>query len=257
MSTWVEAGFWLKKLVSGLVLLPASPLLVGAIGLVLLRRRPRLGPALIGLALAVLWTFSLPVVANALASSDERRFPPLDPSTPLPPDAAIVVLSGGAQLGATDYGGETLAPMTLVRLRSAVRLAARTHLPILVSGGRLPSAAHAEADLMAESMTRDFRTPVRWIESASLDTDGNARLSVPLLRKSGITTAVLVTDAAHMRRASRAFEAAGMRVVTAPTDYFANAPIDPLSFIPNTNALRRSNWALHEWLGIAWTALRG
>ena len=250
-----EAGFWLKKIVSNLVLLPAGPMVLVIIGLAM-RRRRRLGRFLMGLGAATLFVFSLPVVANALAARDERLYPPLESSLPLPADAAIVVLSGGSQLGATDYGGETVNATTLARLRSTAHLAARTRLPILVTGGRLPSAKRTEADAMADVMRRDFATPVRWIEGASLDTDDNARLSVPLLKAAGIRTAILVTDVSHMRRARAAFEANGMTVISAPTDYYANAPFTVLSFFPNTNALRRSNTTLHEWLGAWWMQLR-
>jgi len=256
MPDWTELGFWAKKIVGELILLPASPMIVAAIGLSLRRRRKALGGFLIGLAATTLFVFSLPIVANALAAHDERLYPPLDPSLPLPPHAAIVVLSGGAQLGATDYGGETISATTLARLRSAAHLAARTKLPILVSGGRLPTEGHSEAEQMADVMDRDFRTPVRWIEGNSLDTDDNARLSVPLLKAAGLDTAVLVTDVSHMRRARLAFERTGLTVISAPTDYYANAPVSVLSFIPNTNALRRSNWTLHEWLGDWWMRMR-
>jgi uncharacterized SAM-binding protein YcdF (DUF218 family) len=252
MSEWIEVGYWVKKVVSNLVLLPASPLIVAVLGAMQLRRRRRLGAFLIGLALTTLFVFSLPIVANALAAHDERLYPPLEASIPLPPQAAIVVLGGGVQQGAADYGGETINPITLARLRSATQLAARTHLPILVSGGRLPTSAHSEAEQMAASMDRDFHTPVKWMEQTSFDTADNARLSTPILKAAGIQTAVLVTDVSHMRRARAAFEATGMQVISAPTDYYANSPIDVLSFIPNTNALRRSNWTLHEWLGVLW-----
>jgi uncharacterized SAM-binding protein YcdF (DUF218 family) len=106
-------------------------------------------------------------------------------------------------------------------------------------------------------MQRDFGTPVRWIEDGSLDTHDNARRSVPILKAAGITHAILVTDVSHMRRARALFEAAGMPVTPAPTDYFATGPITVLSFIPNGSAIRRSAWLMHEWLGLLWMSLRG
>ena len=256
MIDWTEFGFWVKKVVSGLILLPASPMIVAALGLAMRRRRRVLGTLFVALGAATLVVFSLPVVANALAARDERLYPPLDPAAPIPPRAAIVVLSGGVQPGATDYGGETINATTLARLRSAAHLAARTGLPILVTGGRLPPSERSEAAQMAEVMDHDFHAPVRWIEDRSLDTADNGRMSAPLLKADGIDTAVLVTDVAHMRRARIAFETAGLQVVAAPTDYYATAPITVLSFIPNTNALRRSNWTLHEWLGAWWMRWR-
>ncbi|MEO8938020.1 MAG: YdcF family protein [Burkholderiaceae bacterium] len=255
MSELAIFGFWAKKTVSGLLLLPAGPIIVIALGLWLMGRRRRLGMALSVFGLVVLTAFSLPVVANALAFASERDYPPLDRDAPLPANAAIVVLGGGLQHGATDYGGETVNPVTLARLRSAARLAARTHLPILVTGGRPLAVKVSEAERMVDALEQDFHTPVRWIEKESLDTPDNARLSVPMLRASGIGTAVLVTDVEHMQRARTLFEAAGMPVIPAPTDYYANGPITMLSFIPNSNALRRSSWSLHEALGRLWSRL--
>lgn len=255
MSEWAEFAFWTKKVVAGLLLLPASPLIAIAVGLWLLRRRRRAGMALVALGLVVLVVFSLPVVANAIGADTERDFPPLGMDVPLPPNTAIVVLGGGLQQGATDYGGETVNAVTLIRLRSAARLAARTHLPMLVSGGRPLNARTSEAEKMVEALDVDFHTPVRWVENESLDTPDNARLSVPMLLAAGIRTAILVTDVDHMHRARALFEAAGMAIIPAPTDYYANGPITVLSFIPNTGALRRSAWSLHERVGGLWKRL--
>ncbi len=255
MTELVELGFWIKKVVSGLVLLPAGPLIAVAIGVLTARRRRRTGVALIVFGWSTLVVFSLPVVASALAASEERDFPPLGADVALPADAAIVILAGGMQQGATDYGGETVNTATLARLRSGARLAARTRLPVLVSGGAPLRVKTSEAEQMVDALERDFHTPVRWVEKASLDTPDNARLSAPLLKADGIRTAVLVTDVEHMRRAMALFEAAGIAVIPAPTDYYANGPLTVLSFIPNSNALRRSDWSLHEWLGLAWSRL--
>lgn len=256
MSEMAGLGLWAKKLISELLLLPAGPLILMALGLWLARKRRRFGLGLITLGLLVLVTFSLPIVASAIASDDEHDSPPLRADAVLPKDAAIVVLGGGMQQGAIDYGGETINAVTLVRIRSAARLAARTHLPILVSGGRFPTMKGSEAEQMAAVFEQDFRTPVRWIEKESLDTPANARLSVPILSAAGITTVILVTDAGHMRRARQLFEATGMPVIAAPTDYYASGPVTVLSFVPNSNALRRSAWTIHEWVGLLWSRLQ-
>jgi uncharacterized SAM-binding protein YcdF (DUF218 family) len=110
---------------------------------------------------------------------------------------------------------------------------------------------------MADALHRDFHRPARWLEGASLDTKDNARLSVAILRAAGIRHVLLVTDVSHMRRAKALFEANGMPVTPAPTDYYANGPLSVLAFMPNGNAIRRSAWATHEWLGLLWVHLRG
>ena len=249
-------GFTAKKLLSELFLLPGGPLILILAGLWIARRRRAFGLVLALVATSVLLVFSMPLVANAIAVPAEREFPPLSPDLPMPPRAAIVVLGGGLQSGATDFGGETVNTVTLARLRSASRLAKRTGLPVLVTGGRPCLATHSEAELMAGVLEHDFQVKVRWIEGDSLDTADNASMSVPILRAAGIETAVIVTDVEHMHRSRTLFEAAGMPVLPAATDYYATAPTSAWALIPTTSALRRSNWSLHEWIGTLWIALR-
>ena len=257
MSNLAELGIWTKKVVSGWVSIPAGPLLAIFIGLWLARKHRRVGFALIALGAVVLFALSLPIVSNGIAAPAEHAFPPLHSGVPVPPHTAIVVLGGGLQEGALDYGGETVNPIVLPRLRSAAHLAARTGLPILVSGGRPLTSKSIEGEQMADALEHDFHTPVRWIEKHSLDTQDNASFAVPMLESAGIRTVILVTDVSHMRRASALFVAAGMPVIPAPTDYYASAPLSVLSFIPNTTALRRSAFTVHEWLGYLWWQLGG
>lgn len=253
-----ELAVSLKKLVSGLLLIPTGPLIAILVGMFVARRRPRLGLGLVACGALVLLVLSVPWVSLQLAEPGEVAFPPLDAHATLPADAAIVVLGGGAQNGALDYAGdETVNAITLQRLRAAARLARRTQLPVLVTGGRLGPMKRSEGALMAESLRDDFGVPVRWEEDAALDTYDNARLAVPLLKAAGIGTAVLVTDVGHMARAMRFFEAGGMRVVPAPTDYYASQETTLFSFVPNTLAMRRSALLVHEWVGQAWARLRG
>ncbi len=255
MHDLAELGFWGKKIVSGLILVPCGPLLVVLVGVFVAPRRPRAGLGMVFLGTLVLFVLAMPVVANSLAAPAEQAYPPLDPDTLLPRDAAIVVLGGGLQMGALDYGGETVNPTTLARLRSAARLAKRSRLPVLVTGGRPPFAVHSEAALMADAMTRDFGVPVRWVEDASLDTDDNARRSAALLAAAQVRTVVLVTDVEHVPRARSMFETQHLVVIAAPTDYHAGDRFSVLSLIPNPRALLRSSWAIHEWVGMLWARL--
>ena len=257
MSDSISLGLWIKKAIAGLILVPSGPLLAIGIGLLWSRRRRGAGLALAGLGWIVLFVLSLPVVANGIGAPIEKRFPPLAKDATLPEKTAIVVLGGGMQEGALDFGGETINPITLGRLRAAAMIAARTKLPVLVTGGPSLTSKTTEAEHMADALQHEFNTPVRWIENASLDTQDNARRSVPMLKADGITTVVLVTDTTHMTRAHELFQTAGIAVIPAATDFHASGPISVFSFVPNTNALRRSASYLHEWIGLWWARLRG
>ena len=158
---------------------------------------------------------------------------------------------------APEYGGDTAGERTLLRLRYGALLAKRFDLPLLVTGGRPKDATRTEAAVMAEILEREFTVKVRWQEGESRNTAENASKSAAILRDAGVRRIVLVTQAFHMPRAVRLFRAAGLEVVPAPTQFktAANSPLGPLDLLPQSNALRNSYFALHEWLGIAWLAL--
>lgn len=240
--------FWLKKLVSVLLLPPLLPLLPIALGLLLLRRSRRLGLALAwgGLLLALLLVTPGPV--NRLLTPLEP--PPLELSA-IGDAGAIVVLAAGKRQNAPEYGGETINRLSLERLRYGARLARDTGLPLLVTGGA-PTGGLAEADLMALSLQQDFGLAPRWVENASRDTRQNAELSAALLRKAGIQKVLLVTHAAHMRRAQEAFESAGLEVVAAPTAWLGQAVenAEDRLHLPSASAAYAGWFALHEWLGL-------
>ena len=93
---------------------------VGELGLALARRWPRSGHALAWLALIALATLSTPVVGDRLAATLESREPPLgDAAASASGAQAIVILGGGRNRGALEYGGETVRDATLARLRTA------------------------------------------------------------------------------------------------------------------------------------------
>lgn len=242
--------FFLKKIAAALLLPPFLPFLLIIAGLLLLKRRPRTGWCLAWLGVIAGIAVSLPASVGLFVAPLERD-PALDLRN-LPPADAIVILGGGTRHFAPEFGGQTVNRITLERLRYGALLARHTRLPILVSGGS-PTAGIAEGILMRRVLEEEFRTPVRWVESQSLDTLENAAFSVPMLRAAGVRRVLLVTHAAHMRRALDAFEAAGLSATPAPTAFFHGAgPADEVvDFLPGMNAAFAGSYAAHEWLGLA------
>jgi uncharacterized SAM-binding protein YcdF (DUF218 family) len=243
-----------KNLIATLLLPPTNGLLLLILAALFHRRRWAFGVALIGGGL--LLAQSLPPVAGLLIDPLEQR---AGPAMTDPQGArAIVILGSGLNIDAEEYGGDTVTDRSLIRLRYGATLAARHGLPVLVSGGRPPNASRSEAEVIGDVLEREFKIPVRWRESASKDTADNAVLSAQILRQAGIRRIVLVTQAFHMPRARRLFEAAGLEVVPAPTE-LANPRARPLSlfdWLPQARALHTSYYALHEWLGLAWLDLQ-
>jgi uncharacterized SAM-binding protein YcdF (DUF218 family) len=254
----VSTQWLITQLLSVWLLPPLDLIVVIAVGLALARRWPRSGHALAWLALAALAALSTPVVGDRLAAALESREPPLgDAAASASGAQAIVILGGGRNRGALEYGGETVSDATLARLRYGARLAQRTHLPVLVSAGKPEGGGQSEADLMATVLERAFGVTAKWREGLSINTLQNARFSGKILHDAGIRRIILVTSAIHMPRAEARFLAAGLAVVPAPTDYLAQSEHTPVDFFPSARGLYRSSAALHEWIGILVSGWRG
>lgn len=196
------------------------------------------------LQLAVL---SLPVVANQLLSGLEQQYPPkpdLWLEQPLP--QAIVVLGAGRNHNAAEYNGRMSSSVELERLNYAAYLYRQTHLPILISG------SSSEIGYMKDVLANTYQVPVRWQESHSHTTWENAMYSDELLTRESITSAWVVTQAWHMPRAMQAFANRRIHYYPASVTYGSSTYWQHrwMLWIPQANALSRSQTALHEWFGL-------
>jgi uncharacterized SAM-binding protein YcdF (DUF218 family) len=236
---------WLKAVLKAIVLPPTGPLLIAAAGLLSRTRLPRIGRSLATVGVAGLLALSMPVVADFLGQF-------VDTSAPFDPDAgrtaqAVVILGGGVRRDAPEYGGDTLGPLTLERVRYGARVARLTALPVLVSGGSV-LGGEPEAKLMRASLEGEFGVPVRWVEAASRTTHENAVLSARLLKSAGISRVVLVSHAFDMRRASAEFAAQGIETIGAPTGKHGAMRHGALDYVPSITGLVGSYYATYELL---------
>jgi uncharacterized SAM-binding protein YcdF (DUF218 family) len=233
----------LKMLLRTLILPPAGPLIVAIVGLLMLRRRRRVGITLATVGVGALWLLSTPIVADSLTRAAER-YPALDLTRPVQAQAIVILGGGGLRLNAVEFGGGPTPEMELLeRLSYGAFVARKTSLPILVTG------APDEALAMQTSLTRDFGLSPRWIENRSRDTFDNARYSAPLLRADGVKRIVLVTSSTHLWHAAHEFQAAGFDVVPAPIGLLAPREQTMFRFVPGPSGLLRSHMALYELLG--------
>jgi uncharacterized SAM-binding protein YcdF (DUF218 family) len=169
---------------------------------------------------------------------------------------AIVVLGGGVEQRAPEYGGPNLTPESMARLLYGMYLAQATQLPLAYTGGvgwGGENGQTPEAQVAAQALARLHGPVLRWQESQSRDTKENARLTTLLLQRDGISRIAIVTHAWHMPRSLRQFEAAGLQITPAPMG-FISADMQPvLLWLPSGSALRESAWLLREWLGLRLT----
>ncbi|MBX3588387.1 MAG: YdcF family protein [Ramlibacter sp.] len=243
----------LKPVLAALVLPPAGPLLLAAIGLLVWRRARVAGMTLAAASLAGLWLLSCHAVAIWLAQS---LLPAVAPVTPAQLQAqrvqAIVVLGGGVLPRAPEYGAAQPAAHTLARLRYGLWLARRTGLPVGFAGGvgwaAAGTGAAPEGEVVRRAAQQDFGATLRWVDDQSRDTAENARLLGALLRRDGVQRIALVTDAWHLPRAALAFEAGGFSVTPAPTGLASPEETPLLEWLPSANGLSLSRNVLRECL---------
>lgn len=231
---------------------PAINLLLMGVGLLLVARYRRLGRSLILLGLVSLLLLSLPWVKMKIYEHLEsyRALRPATLEQLQPAPGAIVLLGGGMVRFADEYQRMRLTDGSVRRTLYAATLAEQSGLPVLITGGgRGEDSPDIEAERMGD-LLRQLGGEAQWLETRSRTTWENAWYSAPLLKAAGIETVVLVTDAWHMRRAVRCFQAVGINVVPAPTAFRNGAYTDVRIFIPDSRALEDVSDALREWLGI-------
>lgn len=243
----------LKGILITLALPPVCFLCVMIVGLLIARRHRRSARVLLCIGMVGLTVLGLPLVPNVLIAALEQNLPVNPPADAMP--RAIVILGGDlSRTGTAPYALPGF--LTLDRLRAGAALQRRTGLPILVTGGIVQPNRPAVATVMAESLRNDFQVPVAWIEDTSEDTWQNAAFSADILKKQGISSVYVVTQGWHMRRAMLAFRHAGLIATAVPTSI--ETPIDPIGwdFLPRASSWGWSYYALHEWIGCAWYAIR-
>jgi len=197
---------------------------------------------------------SLPLVVQQLARQIET-VPPLDVHAwrGLAQRAdAIVILGSGRERGDPAWGAQDQpSGVALERMRYAAQLAKASGLPVLTSGGLHYGTPPSEAQLMADSLQRDFGVPVRWLEGESRTTWENAEMSAALLQPQGVRRVVLVTQAWHMQRSVWSFQRAGFEVVPAPVGFMGVDQGIPFGgLLPSFKAVWQNGQLFNEVAGL-------
>lgn len=249
---------FLIYVIKALILPPAILLLLALFSLLRHHIKSCHGVWLATVSVTGLYLLSLPVVSVYLASA-QQAYPALSNDQIQNTNAqAIVVLGGGTRPPAPEYNNRpVLHERVFDRLRYAVRLAKRTGLPLLVSGGKVFDNNYpSEAELMREALIQDFQFNPDWLENKSRNTAENAQFSFALLGKKNFKKIILVTHAIHMARAVEQFRRVGFQVTPAPTAFITSQNDTILNFIPSASALEVSTMSIHELLGRLWYQLR-
>lgn len=199
--------------------------------------------------LIVLWLLSLHIMTFALVRS-------LTLGSVADGDVDVIVVAGGGSIREL----EVLNAASSSRVIAAVAWWKMHPRARMIMAG-LDTTARGPSERTAELM-RDrailLGVPANLIalETKSTNTREHA---IRLRELPGITRATrigLVTSSWHMRRTRREFEKHFDHVIPRADDPPELGALLVNDFIPSSIALRDSTRMLHEWIGLAWYALR-
>lgn len=192
-------------------------LLVAAI---VFSKKNTLRNGLIIAALALIFISGNRWVSMSLARSLEWRYlPPVEV-----PEVQVAVVLGGGTEGMQYPRSMAEVNSAGDRLLYAARLYQQRKVEtLLLSGGNIAwygenSSSPAE-DMQELLLLTSVPESAMWLEMQSQNTSENAQYSADILREENVNTVLLITSAMHMPRAVKLFEAQGLTVIPAPTDY--------------------------------------
>jgi len=254
--------FFILSKVLGFFALPSNLFIaIGLIGMVLLCTRfRRLASWLIVTSLVLIAIAGLSPLGNVLILPLEQRFPPWDASRG-PPDG-IVVLGGAISPEISAARGAVALDEAAERITVAAELARRyPDARIVYCGGSNALMLDDEVEapfgvrqLEALGIARERITA----EEQSRNTIENAVFSRLIANPKPGQRWLLVTSAYHMPRAMAAFRAAGFPVEAYPVDWRTRGANDIVRpFASLSEGLRRTDTAVHEWLGLLAYRLTG
>jgi uncharacterized SAM-binding protein YcdF (DUF218 family) len=257
-----------KPFLTALLLPPTPWLLLVLVGARWLFDRRPTGWLLLLPACLGMWLSSTSAGADALQRALLPAYPALtvadvaelrQAAAAKPGEIAIVVLGGGREALAPEYGMSNLNAASLERLRYGIWLARETGIPLAFSGGvgHAARGVAPEAEVAARIAVQDFNVRIRWLEPQSRDTRENASFTIGALRGTGVRRLVIVTHGWHMPRAMRAFREDVARtegpltLTPAPMGLAQMVEVPALRWLPSSEGQVRVRQVLREWIGLS------
>jgi uncharacterized SAM-binding protein YcdF (DUF218 family) len=208
------------------------------------------------LGIVFFYLFSTAPVPNFLIRHLESQYKPITETQGLDDIKYVVVLSGGMRLNFQVPPTIQLGEDSALRVVEGIRL---FHLlseqAILIMTGDGDESYHgfSAGELMVAS-AQCMGVPREKLisETNSLNTYASA-IEVKTIVKDG--PFLLVTSAAHMVRAIRIFQILGMKPIPAPADFRKKEYFNVYAYIPSGNSLTTMEYAIHEYLGLAYLYL--
>lgn len=249
--------FVLKKIIGQLLMpVPMTLLLLLLTLLLVIRRKTRwFGVLLLMLAIALLFVGSYAPLSSSLIARQEARIPSYEKNDH-PPVDYVAVLGSWHQSADSQPVTSELSPTAIVRLSEGLRVYYLNPGSKLIFTGY--HGRHRDPVSYPEKL-RELALALQVPEEDILVLDGprdtveEARLIAESFPDARL---ILVTSAAHMRRALGLFRGAGLDPIPAPTEHLGK-PVRSRWTFPDAATLARSAAWAHETLGLVWARLMG
>jgi uncharacterized SAM-binding protein YcdF (DUF218 family) len=252
--------FALSKILWDLIQPGTILLVLMIVGAALLwTRRRRTGRNLLALGAVLALVIATLPIGSWLLLPLENRFPTVR-SLPDRVDG-IVVLGGAVNPRLTDARGQPALNETAERMTTFVALARRfPEARHVFTGG---SGSLIYTDLKETEVARQLFAELgldisRMVfEDQSRNTYENALYTRDLVQPKPGEVWIVVTSAFHMPRAYGCFSRIGWRVLPYPVDYMTLGDYRFNVGLSLSGGLGAIEFALHEWIGLAYYRLRG
>ncbi|WP_031386899.1 ElyC/SanA/YdcF family protein [Desulfonatronum thiodismutans] len=252
--------FLLKKII-GLLCMPLSVaglLLVAGLVLSWFGKSRKLAGVLLLLGTMMAMGFASSPVADRLLTPLELRYEPVTSAWDLADVRFVVVLGGGHRSDPRLTATMQLSDASLARLIEGIRLHRQLPESVLIFTGGAIFDAFSHAWVMAAAAGELGELEPKVLLDQPRDT------AEEMLALREVIAAdepfLLVTSASHMPRSVALAKAAGLAPVPAPTDFLVKQSLErerhPGDYFPSAVALRRSERAVYEYLGLIWTEVR-
>ena len=243
--------YYLNKIVWAMVNPFALGMLLAVAGIVFacLRRRKTCVWLFVS-AVAWLWFWSMPLVADVFGASMESEFAP--EAVDVLPQADAIILLGGGMSAATNACPYPNLCAAADRAWHAARIFRAGKAPLIVPSGE-------GSDNTEVPFLMDLGVPREAIraEAESRNTEENAKFVAELLKDRDHPKVLLVTSAWHMRRALLMYRryAPNLEIEPAPCDYESTinrAQSTGIGIFPDVNAFAATSAMWKEVLGYWW-----
>ena len=229
------------------------------IALAYYRRKPRLGRTCLLLAVLLVMICGTNPLPDVLIRTLESRYQRM---ASLPQVDAVIVLTGIVVLDLTtptdiEFGEGVERILAGIKL---IKAGYGKFLIIAGGSGDLLDQTKREAVLLRQfAIEQGVPAAQILIDADSRNTYENAVNTKKMMAQQQLASSLLITTAAHLPRALGCFEKIGLAPIPYPVDFRAEPTpsYDVRDLLPSAGALKNTEFALHEYIGILTYKLAG